>query len=152
MDLTSMNTYLQSQYTNQAKAAAETTAKSIGNISQNSSREEIEDAVKSFETYMMEQVVKQVKESFVNEDEENKDTNMSMYKDLYMDKAITEVASQLVDQIGGDVTDDFVEQIMRNYGITGTTGAQTESAGVDAATVSEDIAQTNASKVTEVLA
>ncbi|SEK71218.1 hypothetical protein SAMN02910377_01608 [Pseudobutyrivibrio ruminis] len=152
MDLTSMNTYLQSQYTNQAKAAAETTAKSIGNISQNSSREEIEEAVKSFETYMMEQVVKQVKESFVNEDEENKDTNMSMYKDLYMDKAITEVASQLVDQIGGDVTDDFVEQIMRNYGITGTTGAQTESAGVDAATVSEDIAQTNASKVTEVLA
>jgi hypothetical protein len=147
-----MNTYLQSQYTNQAKAAAETTAKSIGNISQNSSREEIEEAVKSFETYMMEQVVKQVKESFVNEDEENKDTNMSMYKDLYMDKAITEVASQLVDQIGGDVTDDFVEQIMRNYGITGTTGAQTESAGVDAATVSEDIAQTNASKVTEVLA
>lgn len=152
MDLTSMNTYLQSQYTNQAKAAAETTAKSIGNISQNSSREEIEEAVKSFETYMMEQVVKQVKESFVNEDEENKDTNMSMYKDLYMDKAIAEVASQLVDQIGGDVTDDFVEQIMRNYGITGTTGAQTESAGVDAATVSEDIAQTNASKVTEVLA
>lgn len=152
MDLTSMNAYLQSQYTNQAKAAAETTAKSIGNISQNSSREEIEEAVKSFETYMMEQVVKQVKESFVNEDEENKDTNMSMYKDLYMDKAITEVASQLVDQIGGDVTDDFVEQIMRNYGITGTTGAQTESAGVDAATVSEDIAQTNASKVTEVLA
>lgn len=152
MDLTSMNTYLQSQYTNQAKAAAETTAKSIGNISQNSSREEIEEAVKSFETYMMEQVVKQVKESFVNEDEENKDTNMSMCKDLYMDKAITEVASQLVDQIGGDVTDDFVEQIMRNYGITGTTGAQTESAGVDAATVSEDIAQTNASKVTEVLA
>ncbi|MBE5913622.1 MAG: hypothetical protein E7274_06135 [Pseudobutyrivibrio ruminis] len=152
MDLTSMNTYLQSQYTNQAKAAAETTAKSIGNISQNSSREEIEDAVKSFETYMMEQVVKQVKESFVNEDEENKDTNMSMYKDLYMDKAITEVASQLVDQIGGDVTDDFVEQIMRNYGITGTTGAQTEAAGVDAATVSEDIAQANASKVTEVLA
>lgn len=152
MDLTSMNTYLQSQYTNQAKAVAETTAKSIGNISQNSSREEIEEAVKSFETYMMEQVVKQVKESFVNEDEENKDTNMSMYKDLYMDKAITEVASQLVDQIGGDVTDDFVEQIMRNYGITGTTGAQTESAGVDAATVSEDIAQTNASKVTEVLA
>ncbi len=152
MDLTSMNAYLQSQYTNQAKAAAETTAKSIGNISQNSSREEIEEAVKSFETYMMEQVVKQVKESFVNEDEENKDTNMSMYKDLYMDKAITEVASQLVDQIGGDVTDDFVEQIMRNYGITGTTGAQTETAGVDAATVSEDIAQTNASKVTEVLA
>ena len=152
MDLTSMNTYLQSQYANQAKANAETTAKSIGNISQNSSREEVEEAVKSFETYMMEQVVKQVKESFVNEDEENKDSTMSMYKDLYMDKAITEVASQLVDQIGGDVTDDFVEQIMRNYGITGTTGAQVEAAGVDAAAVSEDIAQTNATTVTEVLA
>ena len=41
---------------------------------------------------------------------------------------------------------------LSKYGITGTTGAQTETAGVDAATVSEDIAQSNASKVTEVLA
>ncbi len=151
MELTSMNTYLQSQYTNQAKVLAESATNSVSSISETSSREEIEDAVKDFETYMMEQVIKQVKESFVSEEEDEEDSTISMYKDFYMDSAISEVASQLVDQIGGDITDDFVDQIMRNYGITGTTGAQTEAAGEDAATVSEDIAQSNASKVTEVL-
>ena len=149
MDLTSMNTYLQTQYTNQATAAATNATNSVSKISSDSSREDIEDAVKDFETYMLEQVIKQMKESFVNEDEES---NISMYKDLYMDTAISEIASQLVDQIGGDITDDFVEQIMRNYGITGTTSAQTDSVADDAATVSEDIAQTNASTVTQVQA
>lgn len=43
---------------------------------------------------------------------------MSQYKDLYMDTAISEISSQLVDQIGGTITDDFVDQIMRNYGIS----------------------------------
>lgn len=150
MDLTSMNTYLQTQYANQSKALAENATKSVNGISADSSREEIEKAVKGFETYMMEYVIKQVKDSFVGE--EDKDSTVGMYKDLYMDKAITEIASQLVDQIGGDVTDDFVDQIMRNYGITGTKGAPAENATVDDASVSENIAQTNASTVTEVLA
>ena len=145
MDVLGTSTYLQTQYANQNKAMAEATAKSIGGISKDSSKEEIEDAVKSFETFMVEKVIKQVKDSLVGE-EDTSDT-MGMYKDLYMDKAITEIASQLVDQIGGDVTDDFVDQIMRNYGITGTTGAPTEAAGQDNTKVSDDIARTNASTV-----
>ena len=150
MDVLSTSTYLQSQYANQSKALAESTAKSISGISETSSKEEIEDAVKDFETYMMEQVIKEMKDTFTSEEDEN--SNISMYKDLYMDKAITEIASQLVEQIGGDVTDDFVEQIMRNYGITGTSTIPSESAGVDNTQVSDDIAETNASTVTEVLA
>ena len=150
MDAISTSTYLQQQYANQSKALAESTAKSIGGISSTSSREEIEDAVKGFETFMMEKVIKQMKEAFVNE--EDSDDTIGMYKDLYMDKAITEIASQLVDQIGGDVTDDFVEQIMRNYGITGTSSAQAQSTGVDDSKVSEDIAEVNASTVTAVQA
>ena len=145
MDVLGTSTYLQTQYANQNKSMAEATAKSIGGISKDSSKEEIEDAVKSFETFMVEKVIKQVKDSLVGE-EDTSDT-MGMYKDLYMDKAITEIASQLVDQIGGDVTDDFVDQIMRNYGITGTTGAPTEAAGQDNTKVSDDIARTNASTV-----
>ena len=151
MDALSMSTYLQTQYADQAKQMAESTANSISGISATSSREEIEGAVKDFETYMMEQVIKEVKDSFVNEEESSDDT-VSMYKDLYMDKAISEIASQLVEQIGGDVTDDFVDQIMRNYGITGTSSATTTTSGLDNATVSDDIAETNATTVTEVLA
>ena len=77
---------------------------------------------------------------------------MSMYKDFFMDTAYTKVASQLVDQMGGKITDDFVDQIMRNYGITGNSNPQTDNMGLDAATVSDDIAATNASTVTEVQA
>ena len=148
MDVTGMSTYLQTQYANQNKALADSTTKSVNGINKDSSEEEIRKAVKDFETYMMEQVVKKMKDTFVNE--EKGDSSMEMYKDLYMDSAITQIASQLVDQIGGSVTDDFVQQIMRNYGITGTSNPETEKAGTDNAAVSDDIAQTNASTVTSV--
>ncbi|SFO07900.1 flagellar protein FlgJ [Pseudobutyrivibrio sp. UC1225] len=151
MDVTGMSTYLQTQYANQTKANAEATAKSVNGISKDSSKEEITNAVKDFETYMMEQVIKQVKKSFVNE-EEDEDTTMSQYKDLYLDQAITHIASQLVDQIGGSVTDDFVEQIMRNYGITGTSSQAAEQTGLDNAAVSDNIAQQNGTTVTGVQA
>ncbi|MCR4567783.1 MAG: hypothetical protein K5769_07010 [Pseudobutyrivibrio sp.] len=150
MDVSTMNTYLQSQYADASKVAADKTTKSIGNISKESSREEITEAVKSFETYMMEQVLKQTKESFVPKNEE--DSSMSMYKDYFMDAAYTKVASQMVDQVGGQITEQFVDQIMRNYGITANSNPPTENLGLDAATVSDDIATTNASTVTEVQA
>ncbi len=151
MDVTGMSTYLQTQYANQTKANAEATAKSVNGISKDSSKEEITKAVKDFETYMMEQVIKQMKETFVNEDEDE-DTTMTQYKDLYLDQAITHIASQLVDQIGGSVTDDFVEQIMRNYGITGTANQVAENNGLDASKISDDIAQQNGTTVTGVQA
>jgi Rod binding domain-containing protein len=151
MDVTNMNTYLQTQYVNKmTQAAAEKTAGSLGGISANSSKEEITEAVKSFETYMMEQVLKEVKDTFVQTEDE--DSSMSMYKDYFMDTAYTKVASQLVDEIGDTITEDFVEQIMRNYGITGTTNPVLDNNGLDADVVSDDIAKTNASTVTEVLA
>ncbi|MDC7279071.1 hypothetical protein NXH64_06065 [Butyrivibrio fibrisolvens] len=149
MDVTGMSTYLQTQYANQTKANADATAKSVNGISKDSSKEEITKAVKDFETYMMEQVIKQMKETFVNEDED-KDTTMSQYKDLYLDQAITHIASQLVDQIGGSVTDDFVEQIMRNYGITGTVNQAVENTGLNNEDVSDDIAKANSSTVQSV--
>ena len=44
---------------------------------------------------MMEQVLKQTKESFVPKSDE--DSSMGMYKDYFMDAAYTKVASQMVD-------------------------------------------------------
>lgn len=143
MDVTGMNQYLQTQYANQGRtAAAEATTKSIGGISKNSSKEEITNAVKNFETFMMEKVIKEMKETMTMEEKEN--DSMNMYKDLYLDQTITTMASQLVDQIGGNLTDDLVDQIMRNYGITGTTNPPTESKGLDNAKVSDDIASEKA--------
>ncbi|SEA08858.1 flagellar protein FlgJ [Pseudobutyrivibrio sp. ACV-2] len=150
MDITGMNQYLQTQYTNQGRAsAADATTRSIGGISKNSSREDITKAVKNFETFMMEKVIKEMKETMTMEEKNN--DSMSMYKDLYLDQSITQIASQMVDQIGGDLTDDLVDQIMRNYGITGTTNLPTESSGLDNEKVSDDIASENTSTVQEVL-
>lgn len=150
MDTMVMNTYMQTQYNKAATEAAEKTAKSLGGISATSSKEEVTEAVKGFETYLMEQVLKEVKESFVPKDDE--DSSMSMYKDYFMDTAYTKVAEQLVDEVGGNITEDFVEQIMRNYGITGTSNVPTEDGGLDADAVSEEIAQANSSTVQQVLA
>ena len=146
MDVTGMNQYWQTQYANQGRAAAaEATSRSIGGISKDSSKEEITKAVKDFETYMMEKVIKEMKETMTMEEKEN--DSMSMYKDLYLDQSITQIASQLVDQIGGDLTDDLVDQIMRNYGITGTSNLPTDNTGLDNSKVSDDIATENASTV-----
>lgn len=146
MDVTGMSSYLQTQYANQTRAAAaESTSKSIGGISKQSSQEEITKAVKDFETYMMEKVIKEMKETISMEEKDN--DSLSMYKDLYLDQAINQIASQLVDDLGGGITDDFVQQIMRNYGITGTSNVPTDAAGRNNDDVSEAIANANGSTV-----
>lgn len=150
MDVTGMSTYLQTQYANQNATVAKTTANSVSGISRDSSQEEITKAVKDFETYMMEKVIKEMKETISMEEKEN--DSLSMYKDLYLDQSITQIASQLVDELGGDITDDFVQQIMRNYGITGTASQQLDATGLDNDAVSEDIANVNGSTVTQIQA
>ena len=117
MDVTGMGSYLQTQYTNNMNSnAAANATKSASGISSESSKEEVEKAVKSFESYFVEQVIKEVKKSFVPEDD-NEDGTMSMYKDYFMDSAISQIASELVDEVGSGITDDFVKSIMLNYGI-----------------------------------
>ena len=122
-----VSSYLQSQYTTSAaNSSAATATSAVSSISSESSREEIEESVKSFESYMVEQVIKNVKESMTSDDDDE-DSTMSMYKDYYMDSAISTIASELVDELGGSFTDDMVDQIMRNYGITETVSEETTS-------------------------
>lgn len=82
-------------------------------LSSASTKEEITDAVKSFEQYFVEQMLKQMQESakVFSEDEEDQLTS------YYMDFAVSEVAKQIVDQYGGRITEDFVAQVQRNYGV-----------------------------------
>lgn len=90
---------------------------SINNLSASSTKEELTEAVKSFEQYFVEEMLKTMKESskvFSSKGESDALTN------YYMDFAISDVAKQMVDQYGGRITEDFVAQIQRNYGITET--------------------------------
>lgn len=113
-----MSSYFQTR-TNQSidSAKADRSTKALSGLSNESSEEELVEAAKSFEAYMIEQVIKNVKESMIPEEEEGTDSGMSNYKDYYMDATIASLAETLVDQYGSNMTDDLVEQMKRNYGI-----------------------------------
>lgn len=112
-----MNQATQSNASNQAQGLSS----GIGNLGANSSKEEIESAVKSFESYFVEQVLKQMKDSVESMNKDKKeDPFASSYVDTYMDYAISDVAADIVDKYAGTLTEDMVAQIQRNYGITDT--------------------------------
>lgn len=90
----------------------------VGGISKDSSREEVKEAVRSFESYFLEQVIKQQKESVkAFSDDEDKDLYASQIEDMYSDRAIQQIAESMVKQNFEGITDKFTDQIMRNYGI-----------------------------------
>lgn len=119
-NMDAISQYMSTSYKNSASSAAANQAtKSISGLSKDSSREEVTEAVKGFESYFMEQVLKEVKKSMTLDDDKDNDPSMQMYKDNAMDQVISLISKDLVDKIGdGGITDDFVDQIMRNYGIT----------------------------------
>ena len=108
---------LQSENSKAAANADKVTGK-VGGISKDSSREEVKDAVRSFESYFLEQVIKQQKESVkAFSDDEEKDIYASQIEDMYSEQAIQKIAESMVKQNFEGMTDKFTDQIMRNYGI-----------------------------------
>ena len=59
---------------------------------------------------------KEVKDTFTSDDDE--DSTMSQYKDMYMDQAIELVADEVVDQVGENYTQQLYEQMKRNLNMT----------------------------------
>lgn len=113
---------LQNQASTQGAAAkTQGLSSAVDGLSQNSSKEEIEEAVKTFEAYFVEQILKQMKESVESINKDDKESSFaSSYVDTYMDYAIGDIATDIVDKYAGTLTEDMVAQIQRNYGITDT--------------------------------
>lgn len=117
MDLSSLSSLSYSTAQTQAgSAAADSLSSAAGRLSSESSEDELKGVLKDFESYFVEQMLKEVKKSLTSEDEEG-DSIMSQYKDMYMDQAIELVADQLVDDMGESVTQQLYEQMKRNYNI-----------------------------------
>ena len=111
-----ISNYLNSQaVNNRSAAAASKVSNSISNVGANSTDEELTEAVESFESYMLEQVIKQVKKSVKPEDENSSTSQMT---EFYMDSTIQSLASTMVKEYGGTLTQDLVNQMKRNYGIS----------------------------------
>ena len=88
---------------------------SVSGLSSTSTEEELKEVLKDFESYFIEQMIKQMKETFTHEDEEK--SSMSQYSDMFMDTAIEEIADIMLEEVGDGITQQLFEQMKRNYNI-----------------------------------
>lgn len=88
---------------------------SVHKLDTTSSEEELKDVLKDFESYFLEQIIKEMKDTFTHE--EDKTSEMSQYSDMFMDKAIEDVADLMLEEVGESLTQQLFEQMKRNYNI-----------------------------------
>lgn len=100
---------------NASTAKTDSLKNSVNGLSSNSSDEELMEVLKDFESYFIEQMIKQMKETFTDDDEES--SMASQYTDTFMDYAIEDIADMLLEEVGGNMTQQLFEQMKRNYNI-----------------------------------
>ena len=124
----------QTQEHSKSAASADSVSGSISGINENSSEEEMKQAIKDFESYFVEQVLKNVKKSVMGDEESSNDQLTS----FYMDSVTEKMADQIVDSVGNRMTQTLYEQMCRNYNIPvvsqTTTNPDSTQAAADLAT------------------
>lgn len=115
MDISGIDSIYNTARTDAASASSNTLQSSLKKISTDSSEDELKGAIKDFESYFVEQMLKEMKEFLTTEDEG--DQTMNQYRDLFMDQAIEQVADVVVDQVGESMTQQLYEQMKRNIGM-----------------------------------
>ena len=123
-----------------SSASAGAVNSAVNSINADSSEEEMKQAIKDFESYFVEQILKNVQESLKSDE----DSSNAQLTEFFMGQVGEQLADQIVDQVGNRMTQTLYEQMCRNYSIpqaqetadaTDVTGAaQTALAGA----VSED--------------
>lgn len=117
MDVSGISSMLNQQAATNSAATSKTDSlqNSAHGLSSTSTEEELMEVLKDFESYFIEQIIKEMKDTFTDEDEES--SMASQYTDTFMDYAIEEVADILLDEVGGGMTQQLFEQMKRNYNI-----------------------------------
>ena len=124
----SMYNYLTQTATNASNSAsAGAVNSSISGINENSSEEEMKQAIKDFESYFVEQILKNVQESLKSDE----DSSNAQLTEFFMEQVGEKLADQMVDQVGSRMTQTLYEQMCRNYHISSKD--QTVSDTTDAA-------------------
>ena len=110
----SMYSYLTqtAQNANRTASAGAVNSAASG-INENSSEEEMKQAIKDFESYFVEQILKNVQESLKDDDE----SSNAQLTDFFMGQVSEKLADQMVDQVGDRMTQTLYEQMCRNYNI-----------------------------------
>ncbi len=135
MDVSGITSMVNQTASNNATSnRADSIKNSAVGLTSNSTEEEMLEVLKDFESYFLEQIIKDVKETFTNEDEES--SMASQYTDTFMDYAIEDIADVLLEEVGGGLTQQLFEQMKRNYSIP-TVDTTTEAAEAVAVKVEE---------------
>ena len=114
----SMYSYLtQTASSANSSAAAGAVNNSIQGLDQNSSEEEMKQAIKDFESYFVEQILKNVQESLAGDE----DSSNSQLTEYFMGQVNEQIADKITDQVGDRLTQTLYEQMCRNYGISAKT-------------------------------
>ena len=128
--------FLQQNMTSASTARTNKLSASLSNLEQGTATdEELMEVLKDFESYFLEQIIKKMKDTFTDEDEES--SVASQYTDTFMDYAIEEVADILLEEVGGNMTQQLFEQMKRNYNIP-TVDITTDAAEKAAVKVEEE--------------
>ena len=90
--------------------------KSLNGVSSDTSADELMQVCKDFESYFVEEVIKEVKKNLLPDDEE-KDASLSTMTDYTMDFAVEKIADELIDQVGGNFPQSLYEEMKSNYNI-----------------------------------
>ena len=89
---------------------------SVNSVSKETSDDELMQVCKDFESYFIEEVIKEIKNN-MTEDEEDEDSSLATLTDFHMDSVIEEISDKVLDQSGMNLTQQLYEQVKRNYGI-----------------------------------
>ncbi len=89
---------------------------SLKGVSKETTEDELLQVCKDFESYFVEEILKEIKENLTIEEDE-KDASLSTMTDYNMDFVMQKVADQVVDEVGTNFTQQLYEQMKRNYGI-----------------------------------
>ncbi|MCR5271566.1 MAG: rod-binding protein [Lachnospiraceae bacterium] len=112
MDISNYTDYLQTTNTNTAASATRAANKDYSTATD----EELMDACKEFEAYMIEQVMKEVeKMADISDDEE--DESMSQLTDYFKEQTVQSLAEQVSDSGQLGLAQKMYEQMKRNYGV-----------------------------------
>ena len=119
MDISGVTSMLYQNTTNATNNASQSKVDGLKNtvngLSSESTEEELMSVLKDFESYFVEQMIKKMKETFTDDEEES--SVASQYTDTFMDYAIEGVADKILDEVGGNMTQQLFEQMKRNYNI-----------------------------------
>lgn len=88
--------------------------KTLGKDLSTASDEELMDVCKEFESYFIEQVLKEAEKMVPDKDE---DSSMSKLTDFYKDTVRQQMASKIGEQSGNSFAQTMYEQMKRNYSI-----------------------------------